>query len=358
MIDFDINLFIKQAVSLKASDIHLLGGEHPQLRIDGKILKTSLPKLDDETLAYICKSIMPARFVDQFDDMLDFDFAAEIEKVTRLRINIARVFGHIRIVMRIIPWTIKTLEELNIPTSIENMLDVNNGLILLTGATGSGKSTTIASMIDYINKNQQKHILTIEDPIEFVYKGKKSAVSQRQVKVDTTSFLDGIKYALRQDPDIIFIGEIRDAETLSAALNAAETGHLVFSTLHTNGAVQTINRIVNMYQPESREFIRNQLSNVLRGIISQKLIPCKDSNGRLPACEIMINTPPIQDYINRNRLDEIRDLMKDGATSGMTTLNNSIYQLYREDKITQEDAIYFSDNPNEIQQMLRGVYQH
>lgn len=243
-----------------------------------------------------------------------------------------------------------------LPESIEQFATLNNGLVLITGPTGSGKSTTIASLIDYVNINYPKHIITIEDPVEFIFTNKKSLVSQRQVLIDTPSFPDGIKYALRQDPDVIFIGEIRDKETVTAALKAAETGHLVFATIHTNDAIQTVNRIVNMYEPSDREFVRGQLASILRGTVSQKLVPISNGAGRRPACEVLVVTPTVKDFIEKDKLEEIYELVKKGSFNNMITMNTSLYRLFEQDLITEDVAMTYSDNKNELQQMFRGVF--
>lgn len=211
-------------------------------------------------------------------------------------------------------------------------------------------------MIDYININYPKHIITIEDPVEFIFTNKKSIVSQRQVLIDTPTFPDGIKYALRQDPDVIFIGEIRDKETVVAALKAAETGHLVFATIHTNDAIQTVNRIVNMYEPSDRDFVRSQLAAVLRGTVSQKLIPISNGTGRRPACEVLVVTPTVKDFIEKDKLGEIYELVKKGSFNNMITMNTSLYRLFEQDLITEDIAMSYSDNKNELQQMFRGVF--
>ena len=268
----------------------------------------------------------------------------------------SRQLGKSALVIRTIPYCIRRVAELMLPESIEQFATLNNGLVLITGPTGSGKSTTIASLIDYININYPKHIITIEDPVEFIFTNKKSLVSQRQVLIDTPSFPDGIKYALRQDPDVIFIGEIRDKDTVTAALKAAETGHLVFATIHTNDAIQTVNRIVNMYEPSDREFVRGQLASILRGTVSQKLIPISNGTGRRPACEVLVVTPTVKDFIEKDKLEEIYELVKKGSFNNMITMNTSLYRLYEQDLITEDDAMSYSDNKNELQQMFRGVF--
>ena len=352
---FDLNTFLKKVVAMNVSDVHLLQNEHPMLRINNKITKINMPPLTKEDMYNICKEIVPINFKNKIDEICDLDFAHEIPGISRFRVNISKTTGYFKVVMRIIPIEIKTLEEIKIPKSVETLTTFNNGLVVVTGATGSGKSTTIASMIDCINMNSYKHIVTLEDPIEFVYTSKKCTITQRQVGIDTPTFADGIKYSLRQDPDIIFIGEIRDINTISAALNAAETGHLVFATIHTRSAVQTVNRIVNMFPPETRDFVRCQLASVLVGTISQKLIPTADGKGRVPACEILINSSTVKDYIEKNKLEDIYDVMSKGVTNGMSTMNNALYELYTSGEVTQETATLYSDNPNELQAMFRGV---
>lgn len=352
---FNIVSFLKHAVAQKASDIHLHVGEHPTMRIDSKITKFNLPALTEEDMRTACLTIMPEKFKKDIDDLMDLDFAFELPNVSRFRVNINHLLDGLAAVIRLIPCKIYPLADLNLPEAVTQFTTLNNGLILVTGATGSGKSTTISSMINNINLSQRKHIVTIEDPVEFVYSNEKSIVSQRQVGIDTPTFLSGIKYALRQDPDVIFLGEIRDTETITAALNAAETGHLVFSTIHTNGAVQTVNRVVNMFEATSREFVRLQLAKVLRGTISQKLVPLACGKGRAAACEILTVTSAVQDYIERDKLDDIQELMQGGGYSGMLTMNGALFNLYKDGKITAEIAEEYSDNPNELNQMFRGV---
>ena len=354
--NFYIDDFLRQAVNVGASDIHLCAGERPAIRISGQIMRINLPPLTDEDINLTIKTISPEHLKDRISRFFDIDFSYEIPKFSRFRVNLSHHLAKNAIVLRVIPYYIKTFEELNLPKTMENFADFNNGIVLITGPTGSGKSTTIASLIDYINEKYAKHIITIEDPVEFIYTNKKSIVSQRQLLIDTPTFSDGIKYALRQDPDVIFIGEIRDKETVVAALNAAETGHMVVSTIHTNDAVQTVNRIVNFFEPNERSFVRHQLAATLRGTIAQKLIPTIDSEERLPAPEILVVTPPITDFIIKDELEKIYELVRQGAYSNMVTMNMSLYKLYEEGHITKETALYYSDLKSEMEQLIRGVY--
>jgi len=357
MIDrFDINAFLASVVSNGASDVHLKVDEHPTIRKDGKIIKIDMPKLTEDDISGIVNNIVPKSIRSRVNSSFDLDFSYEIKGLSRFRVNLSRQLGKSALVLRIVPYDIKTIEKLNLPVSIEQFPNSNVGLVVVTGPTGSGKSTTLASLIDYINIRYQKHIITIEDPVEFVFTNKKSIISQRQVGVDTPSFPDGVKYALRQDPDVILIGEIRDRETVETALKAAETGHLVFATLHTNDAVQTINRIVNMFEPQDRQYIRSQIASVLCGTISQKLPICQKGEGRHPACEILVCTSTVKDFIIKDELEQIYELVKKGSFNDMLTLNMSLFKLVEKGIISQEEALNNSYNKNELKQMLKGVY--
>ena len=353
---FNFVEFLKKIVALGASDVHLRANERPAIRLNGKIFKIDMPVITEADLMDICKSILPAHLLEKLEIVYDLDFAYEITGCSRFRVNLNRQFGKIALVIRTIPYKIKSIHELRLPDAIEQFASLNNGLVLITGPTGSGKSTTIAALINYINKNYTKHIITIEDPVEFIFSDIKSIVSQRQIFIDTLDFPSGIKYALRQDPDVIFIGEIRDRETVSAALKAAETGHLVFATIHTNGAFQTVNRIVNMFEPSDRDFIRSQLAQVLKGTVSQNLVPTIENKTRVPACEVLVVTPTVKDYLIKDNLEEVYELVKKGAFDNMLTMNTSLYRLYEENFISEETALNYSDNKIELQQMFRGVY--
>ena len=355
---FDIVAFLERAVAIGASDIHLAVNEYPAIRKDGKIIKINMPMLTETDIDEALSAILPASVNNNhLDSVYDLDFAYEILGCSRFRVNLSRQLGRYSLVIRTIPYEIKNVAELHLPKAIEQFSNQNNGLVLITGPTGSGKSTTIAALIDYINLNYPKHIITIEDPVEFIFSNRKSIVSQRQIGIDTPSFPDGIKYALRQDPDVIFIGEIRDRETIVSALKAAETGHLVFATIHTNDAVQTVNRIVNMFEPSDRQFVRAQIAQILRGTISQRLVPLQDSMGRRPACELLVVTSTVKDFIEKDKLEEVYDLVKKGSFNNMITMNTSLYSLYTEGFVTEETALEYSDDKNELRQMFRGVFQ-
>lgn len=356
MSKFDIDDFLSKSISIGASDVHIRADERPIIRKDGKIVKVDMPKLTEEDLTSIINKILPKNIRTKSNSSFDMDFSYEIKGLSRFRVNLSRQLTGSALVIRNIPYVVKGIEGLNLPVSIEQFAKLNNGLVLITGPTGSGKSTTLASLIDYININYPKHIITIEDPIEFIFSNKKSIVSQRQVEIDTPSFPDGVKYAMRQDPDVILIGEIRDRETIECALKASETGHLVFATLHTNDAIQTINRIVNMFEPQNRQYIRSQLASTLRGTISQKLVNNKHGVGRRPACEILVCTSTVKDFIIKDELESIYDLVKKGSFNDMLTMNMSLFKLVEKDLISQDEAMEKSDNKNELQQIFKGVY--
>ena len=357
MEEFKIVPFLKSAVKQGVSDVHLRVDEHPLVRKDGKILRISnVEKLTDYDLQAALAELLPSILRNRADQVFDLDFAYEIKDVSRFRVNMSRQLGKLALVIRTISYNIPRVKELGLPVSIEQFSSLNNGIVLVTGPTGSGKSTTIASLIEHINSTSQKHIITIEDPIEYIYTNKKSVVSQRQIEIDTPSFPDGVKYALRQDPDVILIGEIRDKETMSAALKAAETGHLVYATMHTNDAVQTVNRIVNIYEPSDREFVRKQLAESLRGPIAQRLLPRQGADGRIPACEVLVVTPTVKDFIIKDNLEDVYDLVRKGSFSDMITMNMSIFELCKRGYISETTAMAASDNKNELSQMLRGVF--
>ena len=352
---FDINGFLRKAVAEQVSDVHLRIDEVPVVRKDGKIVKTNYPVIKEKDISHVLNIVLPKYLRTKVQSAFDLDFSYEIKGISRFRINLARQMGNTSLVFRIIPYEIPTFQQLKLPPALNMFSKFNSGIVLVTGPTGSGKSTTIASLIDLINKNERKHIITIEDPIEFIYSNKNCIITQRQVEIDTLSFPDGVKYALRQDPDVILIGEIRDKETVEAAIAAAETGHFVLSTIHTNSATQTINRIIGLFDSDQKDFIRKRLAITLKGTIAQKLLP-KTEGGLVPALEIMTSTPAIADYIAKDKMSDIEQLIAKANSPTLCTMNSSIYNLYKLNLITKETAIESSDNPTELYQMMRGIY--
>ena len=360
--EFNINKLLTDAVNMGASDIHIIADCPPAVRINGDIMYLEdYSPLPEDIIVYALKEIVPEtntvrNYISKMETTNDFDFSYEIKGVSRFRVNVCSRMYQKGMVIRTIPFDPPSIEKLHLPPAISTFADYNNGLILVTGPTGSGKSTTIASIIDLINRTKKKHIVSVEDPVEFAFQNKKCIFSQRQVGFDTANFQSGVKYALRQDPDIIFIGEIRDRETIDAALNAAETGHLVISTLHTNGAITTINRITSLYEPEQRAYLRQKLASCMRATLSQKLLPTIDGKSRRPACELLVFTPTIQDLIMKDEIESIYELVKNGSFDKMITLNASLYQLHKAGYISQEVALENSNRRNELSQMFRGIY--
>ena len=353
---FSINTFLKKAIALGASDEHIIVGQPPFVRVNGFMKRVVMDPIKKTDIANLLLEIAPQNIVQQFNTEKDIDFIYEIPGVSRFRINYSRRLGNPAIVARNIPYSIPTVEQLGLPPIINSFSKFPSGLVIITGPTGSGKSTTLAAIINEINSNENKNIITIEDPIEYIFDSKKSMVSQRQLGPDVLSFASGVKYALRQDPDVLLIGEIRDIETMDAALKAAETGHLVLATLHTNDAIQTVNRIVNLFDESNRELARKRVAETLRAVVAQKLVYSKEKDKRFPACEIMIVTPTIKDYILKEETDEIYRLISNNASEGMMSLNQSLSELVKEGLISPDEAMNSSGEKNEMSKMLRGVY--
>ncbi|MBK8189929.1 MAG: PilT/PilU family type 4a pilus ATPase [Vampirovibrionales bacterium] len=352
----DLETFLRMAVAQNISDVHLRCGYPPMLRKDGEMISTKLPPMDEDSMTAFAQRIIPPKVMDRVMSRRDFDFGYDLEDVARFRVNFFFELNRPGLVLRVIPLKIPKIEEIGLPSIITRFTEHHKGLVLLTGPTGAGKSTTLAALLNHINESTARHIITIEDPVEYVYHNMRSVITQREIGVDTDSFPSGLKYALRQDPDVILIGEMRDRETISSALHAAETGHLVFSTLHTTDAVQTINRIINIYEPHEREPVRHQLADVLIGTISQRLVRKKEGRGRVAVAEIMSVSPAVKDYIKREELGEIYQMLAAGEFDDMCNLNGSLFKATRNELIAQDEALRISDNPSELHQMFRGAY--
>jgi len=351
-LSYTLEQLLKNIHQHGASDLHLNVNVEPMLRIGGKLQPLNIPKLTDEDITELCYSILTEKQKSKFEENLELDFSYEIPNVSRFRANYFYERDHLGAVFRIIPEKPLSLDELNAPLVFKELIKREKGLVLVTGPTGSGKSTTLAAMINEINTMYAKHIITIEDPIEFVHRHKKSLISQREVGRDTKSFLNALKASLREDPDVILIGEMRDKETISAAITAAETGHLVFGTLHTNSADQTINRIVNVFPAEEQSQIRTQLSMGLLAVIAQVLLP-KVGGGRIAAHEIMINNPAIANLIRENKIQQIYSQMQlNQGYTGMQTMNQILADLVRKTIVTSETAMNYSTKPQELRKMI------
>jgi twitching motility protein PilT len=353
-----INDILKVAVERKASDVHLKVGAHPVLRVDGRLqVMTEFKRMMQEDTIAMAFSMMSSRQKERFKNQLEIDIAYSVPGLGRFRCNIFQQRGSVGLVLRLIPARIQTFKELMLPPVLEKICEEQRGLVLVTGTTGSGKSTTLASMIDYVNARRIEHVMTIEDPIEFLHRDKKSIINQREVDVDTKQFSYALRSALRQDPDVILVGEMRDYETIETALLAAETGHLVLSTLHTLDATETVNRIISVFPPHQQKQIRIQLAAVLKAIISMRLLPRADGLGRVPAVEILISTGYIKDCIeNKEKTKLIRDAINQGTSQyGMQTFDQSLYILYKNGLITLEEALRRATNADEFKLKIQGI---
>ena len=354
----NIDDLLKIAVERNASDLHLKVGNHPVLRIDGNLHPlVELKRLMQEDTITMAFSIMGSRQKEKFKLEHEIDMSYSVPGLGRFRCNVFQQRGAIGIVMRIIPTLIRSIHDLHLPLVLERIADERRGMILVTGTTGSGKSTSLAAMIDYINTHRVEHIMTIEDPIEYLHRDKKCIINQREINSDTNSFSKALRSSLREDPDVILVGEMRDLETIDTALLAAETGHMVLSTLHTLDAPETINRIISMFPPHQQKQIRIQLASVLKAIVSQRLIPRSTGKGRVPAVEIMITTPFIQECIViPEKTKFIREAISQGVSQyGMQTFDQSLYFLYERGLISYEDALKWASNVDEFKLKKIGV---
>jgi twitching motility protein PilT len=354
----DLNEILKIALKGGASDIHLKIGLPPMFRLDGALvpLKNG-ERLTLEGIQAMSAQIMNPVQQQRFEETREVDLAYGIAGLGRFRVNAFQQRGSLGIVFRVIPFGVKTLESLHLPKVISNIAMEQRGLVLVTGTTGSGKSTTLAAMIEHINANRTCHIMTIEDPIEFLIRDRRSIVNQREIGVDTLSFSGALRAALRQDPDVVLVGEMRDFETIETAITAAETGHLVMSTLHTLDATETINRIISVFPPYQQKQIRLQLSSILKAVISQRLVPRADGKGRVPALEVLISTARVRECIaDKDRTKELNDAIAKGFTTyGMQTFDQSLMHLVKQNLVTYEEALLHVSNPDDFALRFRGI---
>ena len=353
-----INDLLKVAVTSGASDLHLKVGSYPMMRVNGSLVVVSEEKrLDRPDTEAMAQAVFSADHLDKFRKSQEVDLAYSIAGLGRFRVNVFQQRGTVGLVLRVIPTRIKTVDELALPPVLKRIASEERGLVLVTGTTGSGKSTTLAAMIDYINATRAAHIMTVEDPIEYLHRDHHSIVNQREVAVDTKSFSHALRSALRQDPDVILVGEMRDFETVETALLAAETGHLVFSTLHTLDATETVNRIISVFPPHQQRQVRIQLAAVLKAAISQRLLPRADGQGRAPAVEVMVSTAFIRDAIvDKDKTSMIHGAIAAGTSQyGMQTFDQSIFSLYQHGIVTLEEALRWASNVDEFKLKVQGI---
>lgn len=352
---FTMEFLVHEMVERGASDIHLVIGAPPQLRIDGMVAPIEgTERLMPDACQQLIYSVLTDEQKRRFEDEQELDISFGVKDVGRIRMNVFRQRGTIGAALRGIPNEIPSFDQLGVPPIVKKIAEFPVGLVLVTGPTGTGKSTTLAAMIDYLNTNKKAHIITVEDPIEFLHRHKSCLVVQREVGADTKSFAAALKHMLRQDPDIILVGEMRDLETISAALTIAETGHLVFATLHTPDAIQSVNRIIDVFPAHQQQQVRAQLSFVLKATISQTLIPHASGRGRVVSCEILISTPAIANLIRDGKIHQAYTIMQAGKAFGMQTMNNALADLYRRGMITYENAMIHSQDPEGLKKMLTG----
>jgi twitching motility protein PilT len=354
---FNFKAVLQQLVQRGASDLHLKVGRPPTLRLHGDLVPLDHPALRPEDLKGLAEQLMTPRQVKEFTENKECDFAIGVPGIGRFRCNVYQQRGSLCYAMRAIPYQARTIKELNLPSVMEEISLKPRGLVLVTGITGSGKSTALAAMVQHINENRKANVITIEDPIEFLHRDINCHINQREVGTDTATFGQALRRVLRQDPDVILIGEIRDLETLDTALKAADTGHLVFSTLHTTDATQTVNRVLSFYPPHQQAEVRFSLASALQAVISLRLVPRADKPGRVPACEVLINTQTVRDQIrDMDKSLNIPDLIKEGAVQyGMQTFDQSLMHYYSQGTISYESAVFYATSPSEFALRVQGV---
>ncbi len=352
----NLHQLLKLMVDKGGSDLHITVGSPPQIRIDGELVPIKAPPLSGVDCRQLCYSILTDAQRQTFEEELELDLSFGVKSLARFRANIFMQRGAVSAVLRQIPFKIMGFDELGLPPVVQTLASKHRGLVLCTGPTGSGKSTSLAAMIDKINRDTHQHILTIEDPIEYLHPHKNCLVNQREVGADTHGFRKALKYVLRQDPDVVLIGELRDLETIEAALTIAETGHLCLATLHTNGAIQTINRIIDVFPPHQQTQVRAQLSFVLQGVLSQQLIPRASGGGRVLCLEVLLMTPAVRNLVREDKLHQVYSQMQVGqAKYGMQTMNQSLFALLQRRLISPEDALARSTDLDELKTMLASA---
>jgi twitching motility protein PilT len=352
----NLHEMLKILIERNGSDLHITTNTPPQIRVDGHLVSMDLPPLNPVETKQLCYSVLTDNQKQRFEEENELDLSFGVKGLSRFRANVFIQRGAVAGVFRTIPYKILTFDELGLPPVVSELSKKPRGLILVTGPTGSGKSTTLASIIDKVNTERRDHIVTIEDPIEYLHPHKGCLVNQREIGADTKSFKNALKYVLRQDPDVVLIGEMRDLETIEAALTLGETGHLCFATLHTNSCVQTINRIIDVFPPYQQTQVRAQLSFVLEGVLSQTLIPRASGKGRALALEIMVPNPAIRNLIREDKLHQIYSQMQVGQEKfGMQTMNQSLFSLYQRRIITLDEAMGRSSDPDELKQMIASA---
>jgi len=347
-----IDQFLKDALAKNSSDLHFISGDPPRVRVHGSLATLNDEVLTTEFVKEAIYEIMDGQQQVDFEKHNTVDFAYEIPEISRFRVNVLRHLNGVGAVMRAIPSNPLSLEELDMPEVVHNFCRQTQGMILVTGKTGSGKSTTLAAIVDAINQRLKGHLLTIEDPVEFVHHRKNCLISQREIGVHSNSFADALHSALREDPDVILVGELRDLETISIAVTAAEMGILVMGTLHTNGAAQTVDRMVNTFPADKQSHIRTMLSTSLRGVISQQLLPLKDKPGRVAALEILVNTPGVANLIRQGKLDQLETAMQSGGAIGMQTMDSALMDLVENDVISAKEAYQQANNKTRFKPLL------
>ena len=349
----NLRSLLEEMIERDASDLHITAGERPKLRIDGDITNSKVDhQLGPKETLQLAYSVLTENQKKRFENDDELDFSFGIQNLARFRGNCFKQRGCVTLVIRQIPFTVKTFEELGLRTPLRQLSERPRGLVLITGPTGSGKSTTLAAMVDKINRERKAHIITIEDPIEFIHRHQSCIVNQREVGTDTKSFANALKYALRQDPDVVLIGEMRDLETIAAALTIAETGHLAFATLHTNSAAETVNRVIDVFPSHQQSQVRAQLAFVLEGVVTQTLLQRASGKGRVMACEIMMATPAIRALIRDDKVHQIYSAMQAGKKHGMLTLADSLYSLYMSRDVSLEECLRVVSDQNEFLRMV------